>query len=65
MHCKILMKIFTLAIQEFCMISSIVEALNPFGVAVEALCWSDTNLLEEIIKSHSHYHPRFRDAIDD
>ena len=52
--------------QEIAVIFSIVEALNPIKIALEALCRRDTNLitaeatvkfiLEDIQKSNTHYH---------
>ena len=60
--------------QEFSMISSVVEALSPIKIALEALCRRDTNLitaeatvkflLEDLHKYKSHYHTRIIDAID-
>ena len=60
--------------QEFSMISSVVEALSPIKIALEALCRRDTNLitaeatvkflLEDLHKYKYHYHTRIIDAID-
>ncbi|KAI6648314.1 hypothetical protein LOD99_12123 [Oopsacas minuta] len=59
--------------QEIAAISSIVEALNPIKIALEALCRRDTNLitaeatikflLEDIQKSNTHYHAQILEAL--
>ena len=60
--------------EEFTLISSIVEALNPIKLAVEALCRRDTNLitaeatikflLDDIHKSKSHFHKQILESIN-
>ncbi|KAI6658311.1 hypothetical protein LOD99_15580 [Oopsacas minuta] len=59
--------------QEIAAISSIVEALNPIKIALEALCRRDTSLitteatikflLEDIQKSNTHYHAQILEAL--
>ena len=59
--------------QEIAVMSSIVEALNPIKIALEALCRRDTNLitaeatvkflLEDIQKSNTHYHAQILEAL--
>ena len=60
--------------QEFEVISSIVEALKPIRIALDALCRRDANLitaeatvkfvLDEIHKSQSYYNIRIQEAIN-
>ena len=59
--------------EEFALISSIVDALNPIKMAVEALCRRDTNLitaeatieflLDDIYKTKSHFHKQILESI--
>ena len=60
--------------QEIEVISSIVEAINPIKIALEAICRRDANLitaeatvkflLDEMNKSHSNYNSRIQEAIN-
>ena len=60
--------------QEIEVISSIVEAINPIKIALEAICRRDANLitaeatvkflLDEMNKSHSNYYSRIQEAIN-
>ena len=60
--------------EEFALISSIVDAMNPIKMALEALCRRDTNLitaeatikflLDDIHKSKSHYHKKILESIN-
>ena len=60
--------------EEFEVISSIVEALNPIRIALDALCRRDANLiraeatvkfvLDEINKSQSYYNFQIQEAIN-
>ena len=60
--------------EEFTLISSIVEALNPIKLAVEALCRRDTNLitaeatikflLDDIHKSKLYFHKQILESIN-
>ena len=60
--------------EEFEVISSIVEALNPIRIALDALCRRDANLiraeatvkfvLDEINKSQSYYDFQIQEAIN-
>ncbi|KAI6650017.1 hypothetical protein LOD99_6232 [Oopsacas minuta] len=59
---------------EFALITSIVDALNPIKMAVEALCRRDTNLItaeatikslpDDIYKTKSHFHKQILESIN-
>ncbi|KAI6651444.1 hypothetical protein LOD99_5251 [Oopsacas minuta] len=71
--CKHFSEHICLSDQEIAAISSIVEALNPIKIALEALCRRDTSLitteatikflLEDIQKSNTHYHAQILEAL--